>query len=533
MESDKDDLEGETSPRSAAPSVKRPHAVIDVEATEVEPSEFAMLEDRIEGEAAGQQDEAEKTALPDAGTDEPDARETDENGAAGSSESARSPSETPSRSPLIPGWASHLAAGLAGGAAAALLLFAALSSSLERLRASPGSDLAVMNNLERRLDTLEQAMPLPASPQLAENLAAAEDRLTKIEEAQSRLAGETKTNADRHNAEAGSRLEKLENQLTTLAASATTDASSGPIPQFAALTGKLADIEARTARTGEAAAALAADLSAIKSQIANTEGLIAAIKSENGQNGELARSAKGDAAALRQMVDALIVKIDKQLETAAKPADIALAVTPLGSKLASVERRLDDVAGSEESRRINAERILLTLELAGLKRAIERGESYARELAEVRATSAGKWNLAALEGSSGQGVGTLAALKNEFRRVEPAMSDAASEPADGSVFGRLVAGAKSIVRVRKIDHAADDVSVDAILSRMKRAIEAGRLDGVVAEAERLPPAARDAARDWLDRVKARHTVDDAIANLENQLRAALTNSGASSNPVSE
>jgi hypothetical protein len=114
------------------------------------------------------------------------------------------------------------------------------------------------------------------------------------------------------------------------------------------------------------------------------------------------------------------------------------------------------------------------------------------------------------------------------------MVEAQSQPVDGSVMDRLLAGAKSVVRVRKVSHSADDTTVEAIAGRMETALEDGRLGDVLAEAKALPPPSAAAARDWLAKVEARHAAGQAIAAIETQLKSSLAGApaaGAAAQPA--
>ena len=86
---------------------------------------------------------------------------------------------------------------------------------------------------------------------------------------------------------------------------------------------------------------------------------------------------------------------------------------------------------------------------------------------------------------------------------------------------RLLSGARSIVRVRKAGHAADDMSLEAIVSRMEAALKDARLADVLANAKKLPPKAALAGEDWIRKVEARQAVDQAMAEVEAQLKASL------------
>ena len=164
---------------------------------------------------------------------------------------------------------------------------------------------------------------------------------------------------------------------------------------------------------------------------------------------------------------------------------------------------------------------MLSLELANLKRAIDRGSGYTAELAAARKLSDDGIDLAPLARFADTGVPTLAELRQDFKAVAFKIIDADQQPVDGSIVERLLAGAKSVVRVRKISHESDDKTVEAVVARMETALDADRLDDVIEEAKTLPPAAQDAARDFVAKVEARNTADRALASVEAQLKASL------------
>jgi hypothetical protein len=191
------------------------------------------------------------------------------------------------------------------------------------------------------------------------------------------------------------------------------------------------------------------------------------------------------------------------------------------AKLAAFEQGLQGVLKTEGERVTGTQQMLLTLELANLKRALDRGDGYARELEAVRKVGAGGVDLAALDRHSHSGLPTLGVLADEFKRVAHKAADAESERADASVLDRLVAGARSVVRLRKARYDADDTSVEAVLARMEAALRDGHIGEVLAEGRRLPPKAALAAEDWLRKLEARHAADRVIADMEATLKAAL------------
>lgn len=514
---------------------KRPRALLDLEATEI--SSLGLERERAIPDAA--RGGAADDLLPEvsAGASEPRSRGSPETGAAprepaeaGPRPSLPEPGET---SPHRAGWwrsgiASHLAAALAGGIAA-LALYVTLAPDVAQRFVSRG-DLGVV---QRRLEAIEHGAPGPAAAGAGEAFAAAEARIAKLEEGQSRLAGKL-GNPDGVTVDA--RLGKIEAQLTALPLPSPPGPRSHLGPQLAALTSRLSDIEARTAKANEAseaARAAATDAVSTKADVARLDQIVAESRAAGDRNTQAVRGAQESVKELKSTVDGLVAGVEKHLQSAAKPADISAAIEPVSARVAAVEQNLGALLKSEESRRLNAERILVSLELASLKRAIERGASFGRELAEVKAASAGKWPLDALERFSERGVPTLAELDGEFRSVSHAIVDAGRVPAPGSLFERIVAGAGSIVRVRKIDHDAGDTSVEATVSRMAKALDQRQLGNVLDEARKLPPLALQAADPWLDKAGARHAVDEALAGIEAQLKTSLVGSGPASKPAAE
>jgi hypothetical protein len=378
------------------------------------------------------------------------------------------------------GFLSHAAAGVAGAAltlavASALGLFA---GGQRGERASP--DVAA------RLAAVEKTLQRPAAPPdgLTAKLAAAETRLAKLEEQaqalQGRVAADLKS-IDARIAAAGvtERLAKLE---AALAALSREDKSA-----------RIANVEK-----------LAGEASEAKSASARVERELAGLKSE--------------AASLRQSLEGLQGSVEERLKDAAKAADLA----PVLAKLAAFERDLRTIVKTEGDRAVSAQQVLLSLEIANLKRALERGHSYARELDAAKITAGGSIDLAPLERYSRTGVPTLGALTQEFKRVANAAADAENEPADAGVLDRLMAGARSIVRLRKARYEADDASVEATLARMELALQEGNVGEVLAQGKRLPAKAARAAEDWLRRLEARHAADRKLADIEATLKASLT-----------
>jgi hypothetical protein len=393
---------------------------------------------------------------------------------------------------------SHVAAGVAG---AILTLVVAGLFGLFSGSPTPSSGIPV--DVGRRLAALEQkTAQLPASATDVPNkIASAEARVKALEErtaslpalseAQTNLAAQTKALEGRQGTpELAARLAKLETAIAALSVNPKAGDGTGS----EALTAKLADLEKLAGEAGETARATAKrvdrDLAGFKT----------------------------DASHLAQRLDGLKGEVEAQLKDAARSADLA----PVVGKLATFEKDLQGFLRGESARSANASRVLLTLEMANLKRALDRGDRYTVELAAVKQAAGDTLKLAALERHKLEGVQTLPDLAKSFRPVANAAIDAQAEPADASVIDRLFAGAKGIVRVRKAGHDAQDTSVEAITGRMETALKDGRLGEVLAQGKTLPPKAALAFEDWQRNVEARHAVDQAMADVERDLKASLS-----------
>ena len=142
-----------------------------------------------------------------------------------------------------------------------------------------------------------------------------------------------------------------------LAAMSAADPAGQSSPQVAALAARLAELQKTARDAGETA----------KSGIARFDGELSACRTDAGR--------------LAQRLDTLKGEVEERLKGAAKAADLA----PLATARAALERDVQTFLKSEADRtasaNANATQMLLALELANLKRAIDRGEGYAEELA--------------------------------------------------------------------------------------------------------------------------------------------------------
>lgn len=462
------------------------------------------------------------------------------------------------------GFFSHLAASVIGGAVALGAwgwglpelnnrgLLAELPFKIPALPIPDGG-----SKLADRLTSLEKGQ---GSGDIAAKLQAAEARLAALEkstgaigeikEQQTRFVAETKAALAAAASDAGvpaelERLAAVEAKLKAMSEAGAGDPNAGRLEQLAALTGKVADLETslatqltalRKSVAGDVDARLLAAAEAAEAAKSGTQRIdrdVAGLKSEAARIGENLVALKADAdrasAELKRGQDEL-ASLKSALEgvksSTAKPADVASAISPVAAKIASLEQNLKGLSAAEEARRSNAERVVLALELQNLKRALDRGQRYDAELAEVEKAAGGKFDLSKLARFKSEGVPTVADLAKDFRTSANAMIDAETGTENATVVDRLIAGARSVVRVRKVSHDPQDTSAEAIAGRMEIALKEGRLGDVLNAAGSLSGKAKEAAAPFLDKVQARAGVDSAIASLEGQLKTSMSGAPA-------
>ena len=555
---------------------KRPHATIDLKAVEV-PSETgtpkapqaAMPKSQAEASrkvAAAAADQRASTRTPGGAAAAPATPKPAAAAAAASAPKASPASQSQTAQRTSGGFGGHLLAGVIGAALALLatpLVGPSLRQTFEQMGLAPPTPVPAvvtqrLADLETRVSAAKpspESDPARAITAAAENskqidalkqqlatLGAQQSGTAKVaDDLQARLAKEPPI------ADVGARLKALEQRLGELAAAAAADPdNAGRIPQLAQLTGRIADLEgALTSRLDAVRQSVGGDLDkrlapvteaseAARSATQRLDREVGALKSEtnriaagldqvknSAERLQLSlKAAQDETAKVATTLDGVRRDLDGRIQAAAKPADVSAAVAPLASQVAGLQRNLASVVKGESERNATAERIVLSLELANLKRAMERGLPYSRELAEVAKVSGSRIDLRPLEPYRSQGVPTIAELTHAFRPVAHAILDAEAEKGDGSVMDRLLSGAKSFVRVRRTTHAPNDKGPEAVVARIEDALEAGRLADVLAEAKNLEHTP-DAAKQWLAKVEARQTVDAALKSIDDALKAAL------------
>jgi hypothetical protein len=554
---------------SAGPGSKRPYATLDLKATEVEITPVKVGASSAGAKAVGAgvplpaaaRSYAEKpTDAPKAGAaqSQSDAKadampeflkKDNAKAEAASSASASSRARDPDDDVVIRkggGFFSHLAAGIAGGVLALFAYQWALPQL--GLRRSDNETAA----LSQRLAAVEKKQSVPApAPDLSSiefrlsDLEATTKKIPAITESQNRLVAETKAALASAASDAGSpqlieRIGKVEDKFKALAEAGVNDPNANRIEQLAALTGKISDletslatqltalrvsvakdVEGRVQAATEASEAARAGTQRIDKDVAGLKTDNVRIETEIGAVKTATDHVAADLKVAQDETQNLKAAFEGLKTAAAKPADIVAAVQPLSDRTAALEKSVQDVVQGDAVRKESAERVVLALELQNLRRALDSGKGFASELADVKKVAGNTIDLSALEALKETGVPSLAELNKEFRSAADRAIDADAEPDNAGIVDRLWAGAKSVVRVRRVDLKPEDKSTEATVGRMQVAMNEGRLPDVLEAAKDLSPKAQDAARPFLDKVSARVSVDTALANLESQLKSSI------------
>jgi len=488
---------GKGTPRPGdAPGSRRTYATLDLTASEVGgkagPPSAAAAAAAASGASTA---ETKSQAKPDTKPTDPQAKTTgparsQSEGAAGVAGGLASFGVRASAAP----WLSHLASGAVG--AIVVLILAQLMTTD---RPPAPAQTQEFDALARRVAELEGALGTRPGAGLRARVEDMGRSVTALGETQAKLARETKAldakvgSTPEFQPELMGRLAKLEEALgADVAADPAAHSAQGSV-----LSDKLAELD-KIARNANDFA---------RAGSARVEGELSALRTDAGR--------------LAQRLDTLKGEVEERLKGAAKTADLASFSTGLASLERDVQTFVKSEADRSANANANATQMLLALELANLKRAIDRGERFADELARAKQLGGFTLNFTALERYMNEGTATPQELAKSFRKVADAMLDAEAEPPDATLMDRLLSGARSIVRVRKAGHAADDPSLEAIIGRMEAAVKDGRLADVLANAKKLPPKAALAGEDWVKKVEARQAVELAMAEVEAQLKASL------------
>jgi hypothetical protein len=477
----------------------------------------------------------------------------------------------------ILGMISHLVAAVIGGA---VVLYGGADMAKQAGLPVPPRTAEVPAEVTERLASLEQKVEAPATApaelpddvktQLAavqsqsETIAALQKTIDELKAAQADVATKVEQVAETASSgapagaseEVTKRIAQLEQTIETLSKAAGNEGTGGGrIAQLAALSGKLTDLEStlqtqlatlrqtvmsdidkRLAPAAQASEAARSGTQRVDRELAETKTEVArlaqrteALSATTNRIDESLRVVREETGKLASDVTEIKGDLKSQIATRATPKDIETAIKPIGEKVASLETGLDSVLKSEVSRKADAERVVVALQLANLKRALDRGGSFADELGEVKAAAGEGLDVSALDPYKGEGVATISRLSAELKSLSHDIISAAQTNTEGGWVDQMLQGAKSIVRVRRTGEVvgADPNSAEAIVAKLEQQVAAGDLAAASETASKLPETSKVAASGWLKRLEARAAVDRAIAKVEADLKSSLTGTDAS------
>jgi len=353
------------------------------------------------------------------------------------------------------------------------------------------------------------------------------------------------------------RIIELEQRIADVSAAAQANPSAGSSLQISTLTKKVADLEtalnnraatatlsgltedADTRLTAAVAASTAAnsetqrlegEFSAVKSTTNRLDTRVEALKTDSEKLSESFKILSETTLKMSSEISTLRATLKSELGMVARPADINAAVTPYKDRIANLESNLKTLEKLEAQRAAQAKSVVLSLELASLQRSVNAGTPFSEQLGKAKSVAGDQVALDALDKFAGKGVPTLATLQDSFRPLIHEMLQATKPKSDQSLLNRMLDQAKSVVRVRKVNHESDDNSVEAVIARMEENLKTGKLSAVIEESNALPEANRAPAQSWLDQVAARTTVDSVMQNLQSNLKSSLSNTSLTPAP---
>jgi hypothetical protein len=217
------------------------------------------------------------------------------------------------------------------------------------------------------------------------------------------------------------------------------------------------------------------------------------------------------------------------LEASAKAIESGVQALRTETQGALQSLRADVAAAVQASRAPDPDRVArLAAATTALRLAVERGEPFGPELAAVKPFVDDPKRLTPLEPFAATGVPQAGTLARELvgllddQRRRTAAAAAGSETI--GVLGRLQQSASKLVSIRPAEAPA--AAPGTPLAALNAAAARGDLDGALAEAEKLPQAARAPLAPWIDKAKARAAAVAAARQLARDSLAALAANAA-------
>ncbi|AQZ51329.1 hypothetical protein [Martelella mediterranea] len=251
--------------------------------------------------------------------------------------------------------------------------------------------------------------------------------------------------------------------------------------------------EIETLKANDGSAAIQSQLDALKQQVQSSS-----------SSGE-------DIASLKQQIDA--IQSTQQNDVGAVKS-LQSGLDQLKSSLASGQQDMQQKLSALETK-VNTPgkdlAVARAIAAAALKSAIDRGDSFATELATYAEVAPADADLSKLKALATSGIPTREELAAEFSETADTIIAAAEPPPpEGNILNRLVDSAKGLVSVRPVGDVEGD-TVPAIVARIESALTKGDLKTAESEWETLPEAGKQASQKFADGLKARIEADDLVS----------------------
>ena len=407
------------------------------------------------------------------------------------------PARSPARAALLGGLAGIVVAAGAGAAGWYMRdrtpagIPPALSARIDAIAKRADAAETLARGAEARARTAETK--LTALADLSGRLAAAEARARATEDKVTALAGLQERIKAGGGEEAARAVAAVKAELAQLAARLKATAPSEKLQALgAALSALKAQVNKLAARTETTAPAAAADMAALKKELATTQATLA---------GEI------------EKISGVLAGFGKRL--AALDKRVAEPAQALSQRLSELEKRKVSAAGGRAAALIAA--------IGQLREAVRAGRPFTSELEAVEALGEKEPRLAGpqqrLAPHAGKGVPTAADLTASFGPAAPAIVRAGRMPEEGGWSARAWARLRSVVIVRRIGPGVEGADAEAVVARAEARLAAGDITGAAAMLKTLKGTAAEAARPWLAAAGAHMEAAQAVAALH---RSALT-----------
>jgi len=188
-------------------------------------------------------------------------------------------------------------------------------------------------------------------------------------------------------------------------------------------------------------------------------------------------------------------------------------VSGIEQSIATLRSDLDSLRTQSSRSAQLAQASAQTLAVNRLRRAVDSGAAFTAELDALRKVAAGPLEADALAAAAQDGVPNLRDLRQSFPEFANNALEAVGATGDDSLIGQIVESARSVVNVRPVGEIEGD-SPRAIIARVENRLNAGDLQGVVAQSDQLSGEAAVQLLPWIQRVKTRISANTELASLE-------------------